>query len=372
MLKRLYVDNFRCLVNFELKLDRQQLILGSNGSGKSTVLEVLSGIKALLNGSGRPANLFPESARTKWQTLPAQTFELDVKLESEYRFILEVDSRETPARTRVRRELVLCDNKPVFEFIEGEVKLYNDRYEHKVTYPFDWFRSALATIQGRPETTRLNAFKKWVEDLHCLRCNPDAMASGSDGDEFSLASDMSNFASWYRHVSQERADAAAALQSCLREVVAGFKSLDLRSKGSTVRALSARFGSPAGERFEIPFEDLSQGERVLVCLYAVLHFLIQEGACIFLDEPENYLALAEIQPWLVELTDRIQESRGQVCIISHHPELIDYLAPDCGIIFERKDTGPVRVRPFDRDLVDALSPSEQVARGWLGNGSEGR
>jgi predicted ATPase len=38
MLKRIYVDNFRCLVNFELKLDRVNLLLGRNGTGKTTVL----------------------------------------------------------------------------------------------------------------------------------------------------------------------------------------------------------------------------------------------------------------------------------------------------------------------------------------------
>jgi len=41
MLKRLYVDNFRCLVNFELRLDRVNLLLGENGTGKTSVFDVL-------------------------------------------------------------------------------------------------------------------------------------------------------------------------------------------------------------------------------------------------------------------------------------------------------------------------------------------
>ena len=32
MLTRLYVDNFRCLVNFELKFNRMNLLLGENGA----------------------------------------------------------------------------------------------------------------------------------------------------------------------------------------------------------------------------------------------------------------------------------------------------------------------------------------------------
>jgi predicted ATPase len=35
------VDDFRCLVNFELKFDRVNLLLGENGTGKTTEFEVL-------------------------------------------------------------------------------------------------------------------------------------------------------------------------------------------------------------------------------------------------------------------------------------------------------------------------------------------
>jgi predicted ATPase len=36
MLTRLYIDNFRCFVKFEYRPARTQLILGANGSGKSS------------------------------------------------------------------------------------------------------------------------------------------------------------------------------------------------------------------------------------------------------------------------------------------------------------------------------------------------
>jgi ABC-type Mn2+/Zn2+ transport system ATPase subunit len=79
-------------VNFELSLDRQQLILGLNGSGKSTLLEALGSIKKLVTGEVEPDRLFPESTRTAWQTLRQQTFELDVDLGASYWFRLELES----------------------------------------------------------------------------------------------------------------------------------------------------------------------------------------------------------------------------------------------------------------------------------------
>src|ERR1700674_2973609 len=114
MLKRVYIDNYRAFVNFELLLGQQQLILGLNGSGKSTLLEALGAIKKLVTGDAQPDLLFPESTHTGWQTLPQQTFELNVELGVSYRFRLELETWGTPARTRVKREMVLCDRRLVF------------------------------------------------------------------------------------------------------------------------------------------------------------------------------------------------------------------------------------------------------------------
>jgi AAA15 family ATPase/GTPase len=41
MLTRIYIDNFKCFVNFEYKPAQRQLILGSNGAGKSSLLDAL-------------------------------------------------------------------------------------------------------------------------------------------------------------------------------------------------------------------------------------------------------------------------------------------------------------------------------------------
>lgn len=366
MLRRVYIDNYRCFVNFELSLGSQQLILGLNGSGKSTLLEALNAIKELVTGATNPDALFSDSSRTRWQTLAQQTLELEVELKTKYQFRLELDPWGTPPRTRIKREVVLCDGRPVFEFIEGEVHLYNDNFVHKVTYPFDWYRSALATVLPRPENQKLTAFKKWVENLHCLHLNPYVMSGKTEREAEDLSPDMSNFASWYRHMTQERADAASKLQEDLSSVIPGFESLDLRAVGGNVRTFAVRFGNTEDrrERYTVTFDELSDGQRVLICLYALLNFVVDEKACVFLDEPENYIALPEIQPWLVELRDRIEEHGGQAILISHHPEIINYLAPETGLVFERTGAGPVRTRTYESKTNPSLTPAEQMARGW--------
>ncbi|MGH9752572.1 MAG: AAA family ATPase, partial [Blastocatellia bacterium] len=71
-----------------------------------------------------------------------------------------------------------------------------------------------------------------------------------------------------------------------------------------------------------------------------------------------------IQPWLVDLADAMRDE-GQLFLISHHPEVIDYLAADHPLLFDRPGGGPtiVRTAPFDRS--QGLKASELVARGLL-------
>jgi predicted ATPase len=181
---------------------------------------------------------------------------------------------------------------------------------------------------------------------------------------------LTNFAGWYSHVIQEQTATLVQLQRSLQQIMDGFDSLDLRKMGRTARVLRAVFSNDAGgspptrQSVEFDFDELSDGQKTLIALYTVLYTLVLPGATICLDEPDNFLALFEIQPWLFELSDRIEDVGAQVILISHHPELINLLAPEHGVVFSRTGLGPVRAEPYRPDSIGKLRPAEQIARGW--------
>ena len=85
---------------------------------------------------------------------------------------------------------------------------------------------------------------------------------------------------------------------------------------------------------------------------------------MFLDEPDNFITLRELQPWLGTLKDLIGEGVEQAVLISHHPEIIDQLAVPSGRWFERDGNSPSRVSNQPKTQVEGLKPSEAMARGW--------
>ena len=78
MLTRLHIDNFRCFVNFDYRPERKQLLLGANGTGKSSLLDAIHNLKQFIRGEENP---FSQSTRTRWLDQPLQVLELGALLD---------------------------------------------------------------------------------------------------------------------------------------------------------------------------------------------------------------------------------------------------------------------------------------------------
>jgi hypothetical protein len=367
MLERLYIDNYRCLVNFECRLAAKQLILGPNGAGKTTLFHVLALLRDFCFHGNFADDRLVGTTRTRWQDVPTQSFELDVGGNGgKYTFRLVVDAWGNPARPRVVEETVEFSGRPIFRFARGEVHLFNDRHEDKVQYPFDWHRSALATIAERKDNTKLAWFKRWLGGLLFISPDPRRMSALAQREAAFPAVDLSNFADWYRHLRLESDD--RALLNDLREVIEGFESMDLKEAGLGNRVLTLALSGTEGAARPDPyfFYELSDGQRVLIGLYTVLHFALRPGATVCFDEPDNFIALRELQPWLNKILDRVEdEDPGpQVLIISHHPELLNRMALADGLVLDRPSGRHARARPFEDSAQTGLSPAELAARGW--------
>jgi predicted ATPase len=291
----------------------------------------------------------------------SQRFEIEAQCnQEEYRYVLVTDTwKVSPRRRTVTLESVECGGKPVFRFEEGTVHLYNDRHEDEAQNELDWERSALATIQERRASKKLTTFKRWLGGILHVQVNPWRMRARSEQEATNLATDLSNFADWYRHQLLDNGSAVQRVVTSLKQVIPGLQAIDAKEAGQNVRVLQATIRSTAYD-----LDDLSEGQRVLIALFSLLHCALVPDATLLIDEPDNFIALAEIQPWLLALLDRVDEVHGQVILVSHHPELVNQLASEGGLLFDRPEQGATRVRPFPAQDDSGLTPGELIARGW--------
>jgi len=382
MLARLYATNYRCLVNFEFKPTAKQLIIGRNGTGKTTVFDVLAMLRDIA-ARGKPCEEYlGERTRTLWQDVSEQRFELDVKGNGgDYRYTLLVkwgaraefvnviysysggiDISQLP---RIHQETLDFNGRPLYRFHEGQIELFNDQQqpEPSVRYPSKQFPSRLAEASGK-DNTKLCWFRPWLRGVTEVQINPWVMSARSEHESPQPAKDLSNFADWYRHLRLERGDAIFEAMASLREALPGLEALDAREAGLDVRVLQARLRGPDGKSVDLPFTDLAEGQRCLIALYVLLYCALDNERTLLIDEPDNFIALAEIQPWLMKLLDRVDETGGQVILVSHHPELLDQLACQGGVVLDRPNGGETRVRPFEPPADSGLKASEIIARGW--------
>jgi AAA15 family ATPase/GTPase len=78
MLTRVFIDNYKCFVNFSFTTLAKQLVLGVNGAGKSAFLDALLAIRDFTRPGEKVDRILNQDTRTRWQTLTQQSFELEV------------------------------------------------------------------------------------------------------------------------------------------------------------------------------------------------------------------------------------------------------------------------------------------------------
>lgn len=374
MIKRLYVDNYRSLVNFEITFQELTLLLGPNGVGKTSVLDVISAVRLLLSGTTRLGErkdkelakiVFPAASLTRWQARQIQVVELDLVLSGDpLRYRLEIEHDPAMRRARILTEKLESAGKPLFTFHQGEVQLYRDNHSAGPAFGANLMESALARVPPRNDNQRLTRFLDFMRKVLICGIYPAGLKFESDTEDPVLARDGSNFADWYRHLVQERQDLVQAFLDSLRQVIDGFQSIRLERVGLDTRAVQVMF-EQYEKRFELRLDELSDGQRALIVLYALIQLAAGQGYTLFLDEPDNYVALAGIQPWLIQLADSCGEAVPQAVLCSHHPELINYLAIENGQVLRREVSGVTVTRPA-HELMVAGGPelSEVIARGW--------
>ena len=369
MITRLYVNNFRCLVNFKAEFSSFAVLCGPNGAGKSSVFDALRLLRslgigdALLGGTGE--NDIPGLEFTEWLDSRVQQFELGLSVEGcAFEYAIHIEQTFSAEMPRVIHEKALCDGQPLFDRnTEGVRFLRADGTQ--AFFPLDWRQAALRAIEPRGvHISKLKLLQEEIAKLLILRPNPRSMERESKAEARYPDLSMVNLTSWYRSLYQEQ-EWGDALRRLLRDVWPDFQSFKLVDAGMNTKALQLRFEGETGKPTLLFFEHLSDGERALIGLYMV-RAALETGAArtVLLDEPDNFVGLPELQPWVLSMRE-ILDDKHQLVVISHHPEILSNSGGENGrYLWRDNHTSPTRIGPLN--VPDGMTTGEAVARGWVG------
>lgn len=366
MIKEIYIDNFRCLSNFRIQPKDFQLWLGDNGTGKTSVFAVLRNLRWLLQGK-HLEDVFRPSSRTVWDQRSRQTIGISMVLNNEsYDYQLAIENTDQRHKLRIDREELKWKGTPLYCFDGTEAHLYKvnprtQQPEEDASFSADWSRSIIPTIAGRQDNQPLLKFRDAVFGWLVISPIPQLVKQEAESETRNLEEHCENFAEWYRYVLQEEPGIGYIAKEMLKDVLPGFDQMKMREAGD-VRRLTAVFRISDKDR-EFDFNSLSDGQRQLIMLYTILAAL-DSGifSTLFIDEPDNFVSLREIQPWINTLQDICEKDGKQAIVVSHHPEIINKMARGKELWFSRPEGAQVITKPLSP--VADLTPAEIVARGW--------
>lgn len=373
MITRLYANNFRCLVAFEAAFDSFGVLCGPNGAGKSSVFDAIGLIRTLGTGDGVLGGTGEQDVRrleftcwtkdTKTEST-TQEFELGLSVDGHaFQYVIHIEQKADFEKPRIVHETAVCNGQPLFVRDLDGVR-FQTSSGIQTGFPLDWRQAALAAIQPRGSIEKLALLQEEVAKLLVLRPNPRDVETESRAEAKHPNASLSNLNSWYRMLSQEQ-EWTDALRDSLREIWPDFRSFKLVNVGLNAKALQLRFDAEGNTKSTLLFlEQLSDGERGLIGLYMV-RAAMQTGAArsVLLDEPDNFVGLPELQPWVLSMRELLDEEH-QLIVISHHPEILSNSGEANGrYLWRDNHTSPTRIGPLK--VPEGMTAGEAIARGWV-------
>lgn len=341
------------------------LLIGKNGSGKSTIADALEALQKISQGINRMRDLeeldiiSSKDFACGRSNVPIR-FEIEVLLNDKlYKYILALELPEKFRELRVSEEQLLVSEDPIYSRKEAQVSLYSSSQNREAQFRLDWHLVALPVIQEQSETDPLHIFKTWLAHMIILAPIPSLMTGDSQGDTLEPRRDGSNFGEWVSGLLSRYPAAYTRVDRYLREVMPDIQDFLNELIGKDSKSMIVRFEANSAS-LNVDFKDLSDGEKCFfICAVVLAANEFYGPLFCFWDEPENYLSLSEIGHFVIFLR-RSFKQKGQILVTSHNEETIRNFSDENTFVLDRKShLEPTLIRllsdiPVTGDLINTL------------------
>ena len=350
MLKRIYIDGFRHFKNFTLNFKAPHTLLcGLNGTGKTTVVEIISRLQVFILGISSINSLYCGDNIPRWEEtsfgefVATLNFMVTIEEDSfEYELSIKYNVKETICR--VEQETLRLNAIILYTSKHGDALVRTNDLKD-IEYPID------CNISGLQLASRQNNYIKQFliyvqKNIFALSINPFTDFSESKENKDFLALDCNNFSAWYEELLNNNIASVVRSFDYIKPFIKGFKQFSHPLASFSNKTLFVDLQNK--DTYQLLFNELSHGQKILCILYLVFH-TCPENSVICIDEFENFLSPVELQPLYNLIQDIYEEKNVQCILVSHHQKTLNWFQDSAFILSYSSDSTFIRLKDFSEE-----------------------
>ena len=351
MIKSIWIDNFKSLVDFKLDLAKFSCLVGLNGSGKSTVLQAMDFLSRQMSGE-----LDQWLEERQWDIKDINS---KFSSKSNIDFEVEVEDRNFGVITwsgsfnreelRCTRERIMAQSG-VYLRVDGSFCNIRKKTEddpgfkddfltanngspdkEKFLIPFDYKGSIVSQLKKIKLNDIILALRDSIAEIKSLdllspvNLRANTKSSGKNSGEKKLGLGGQRFSGFLHEYGEDRKE---ILKRKLSKVYPELEKIETKALKSGIKqlAIHERFN---GKSLETTARHVNDG---LLRLMAVFSQIDTGSEFLLFDEIEN-----GINPELIEFVlDSLVNSDHQILVTSHSPMILNFLENDVakeGVIY---------------------------------------
>jgi len=313
MIKKLKIKNYKSLKDVELELDKFNVLIGPNASGKSNLLDCLAFVSEIAQGSVSESL----TRRGGYERVVFGGENQNIELTIDF----------------------TLDN----ELFTYPLSISREGIDKEKLYVGDKIKIDKQNIGWATTIYQHSEIREYFNSLRSYNFITSAMRR-TDLAKKNLILDKNggNLAQVLLSLHNERPKTFDRIEDILKQAIPQIDELltPLTEDGQTYVALRER-------GFDSPFNYFQVSDGTLKLLAYITAIASEEANVVCFEEPENF-----IHPRLFELlVEVLKKSDKQIILSTHSPYLVDWVEPEDVIIVEKKNKETVTSRLKDEDRL---------------------
>lgn len=322
MLHKVIIKNFKSLRNVELDLQKVNLLIGTNNSGKSNFLKALK----YFSYKGDEKYLFGDV-----------NFKINRDIEDFYptQFI------------EIRKK-----GNSFLHIISKEAKWYFEVFDKKIkTFFHNKSKDELTMVTSSLSNNTVKEFVIYFNNLKIYKPDPNKLRSFQELDAMdTLEEDTSNLVSFLDNMRDSKPEVIDAIVEDLKICISNF--VDIRFRKDPNSASKKQIGLIDVNKNIYWADELSEGVLYFLAILAILH-QPNPPKILLLEEPERNVHPRRIKE-IIDFIFRLSEEKDiQIIMTTHSMLVVDEFQdiPESVFIFDMIE-GETKIQNLKTDIID--------------------